>query len=194
VSTITAQVNEVEGLELPQPGTFDIDPSHTHIGFVVRHMMVSKVKGRFASFNGRIEVGADPAGSSVEVTIDADSIDTRDDKRDAHLRSPDFLDVEQFPTLEFRSTQLVPTGKGQFDLMGELTLHGVTKPVVLAVEQEGVVVDPYGKQRIGFSATTEIDREDFGITFNMALEAGGVVVGKSLKLEIEVEAVRADQS
>jgi polyisoprenoid-binding protein YceI len=193
MSTTTTQVTEVEGLELPAPGTFEIDSSHTHVGFVVRHMMVSKVKGRFASFEGRIEIGAEPAASSVAVTIDAASVDTRDEKRDGHLRSPDFLDVEQFPTLSFSSTRLVPTGKRTFDLEGDLTLHGVTKPVVLAVEQEGIVVDPYGKERIGFSATTEIDREDFGVSFNMALEAGGVVVGKAVKLELEIEAVRSEQ-
>jgi polyisoprenoid-binding protein YceI len=191
MSTITSQVNEVEGLELPAPGVFEIDASHTHVGFVVRHMMVSKVKGRFTSFEGKIEVGSEPSSSSVEVTIDATSVDSHDEKRDAHLRSPDFLDVEQFPTLAFRSTKLVPAGERSFALEGELTLHGVTKPIVLAVEQEGSVVDPYGNERIGFSATSELNREDFGITFNMALETGGVVVGKSVKLELEIEAVRA---
>lgn len=189
MSTATA-TRQVEGLELPEPGTFDIDTGHSHVGFVVRHMMVAKVRGRFPTFSGQVVVGETPATSSVEVTIDAASVDTKDEGRDGHLRSPDFFDVENHPNWTFRSTGLVPTGEGRFDLTGHLTLHGVTRPVTLVVEQEGVVIDPYGNERIGFSATTELDREDWGITFNMALEAGGVVVGKTVKLEIEVEAVR----
>jgi polyisoprenoid-binding protein YceI len=184
-------VTKVDGLELPAPGSFTIDRAHTHVGFSVRHMMVSKVKGRFSSFEGTIAVGDTPAGSSVEITIDASSIDTREEARDDHLRSPDFLDVERFPTLTYRSTQVVPTAAGHFELIGELTLHGVTRPVTLSVEQEGIVRDPYGNERIGFSATTELNREEFGLTWNAVLEAGGVAVAKTVKLELEVEAVRA---
>lgn len=190
MTTTEATATRTQGLELPAAGKFAIDVSHTHVGFSVRHMMVSKVKGRFSSFEGEITVGAEPALSSVEVTIDAASIDTRNEQRDAHLRSPDFLEVEKYPTLSFKSTELVPTANGRFDLAGDLTIHGVTRPVTLAVEQEGLVLDPWGNERIGFSATTEIDREDFGLTYNAALEAGGVVVGKSVKLELEIEAVR----
>lgn len=190
MSTETATTHEVEGLELPAPGTFAIDTVHSHVGFVVRHMMVSKVRGRFPTFEGSIVVGETPADSSVEVTVDAASVDTKDDNRDGHLRSPDFFDVEQFPTWTFRSTSLVPAGKGRFELPGELTLHGVTRPITLQVEQEGVATDPYGNERIGFSAAAELNREDWGVTFNMAMEAGGVVVGKTVRLEIEIEAVR----
>jgi polyisoprenoid-binding protein YceI len=191
MTTTAAQlVTEVEGLELPAAGVFTLDPTHTHVGFVVRHMMVSKVKGRFASFAGDITIGQTPELSSVEVTIDPASVDTREERRDAHLRSPDFFDVEQYPEWRFVSTRLVPTGRRTFDLEGTLTIHGVSRPVTLAVEQEGSVIDPYGNERIGFSATTEIDREDFGLTYNAALEAGGVVVGKQVKLELEIEAVR----
>jgi polyisoprenoid-binding protein YceI len=193
-TTTTLNVNQAEGLTLPAPGVFDIDVSHSHVGFVVRHMMVSKVKGRFTSFEGKISLAEKPQDSSVEVTIDATSIDTHDSGRDGHLRSPDFLDVEKFPTLSFRSTALVPTGEGLFDLEGELTLHGVTKPITIAVEQEGVVIDPYGNERIGFSGSAELNREDYGISFNMALEAGGVVVGKAIKLEIEIEAIRSKEA
>lgn len=191
MSTATTTQHGVEGLELPAPGTFAIDTVHSHVGFVVRHMMVSKVRGRFPTFEGNIVVGESPAESSVEVTIDAASVDTRDDNRDGHLRSPDFFDVERFPTWTFRSTGLVPAGKGRFELLGELTLHGVTRPITLEVEQEGVATDPYGNERIGFSASAELNREEWGVTFNMAMEAGGVVVGKTVKLEIEIEAVRS---
>jgi polyisoprenoid-binding protein YceI len=190
MSTVTTTTRQVQGLELPEPGTFAIDTGHSHVGFVVRHMMVSKVRGSFPTFEGRIVVGETPEDSSVEVTIDAASVDTKEDKRDAHLRSPDFFDVDKYPTWTFRSTRLVPTTAGRFDLEGDLTLHGVTRRVTLAVEQEGIVMDPYGNERIGFSATTELDRDDWGISFNMALEAGGVVVAKTVKLEIEIEAIR----
>ena len=190
MSIITTTTRQVEGLELPEPGTFSIDSGHSSVGFVVRHMMVSKVRGRFANFDGRIVVGETPAESSVEVSIESASVDTKEENRDAHLRSPDFFDVEKYPTWTFASSKLVPTGKGHFDLEGELTLHGVTRPITLEVEQEGVAVDPYGNERIGFSASTELNREDWGVTFNMAMEAGGVVVGKTVKLELEIEAVR----
>jgi polyisoprenoid-binding protein YceI len=193
-SPTTLNVKQAEGLTLPEPGVFDIDVSHSHVGFVVRHMMVSKVKGRFTGFEGKISVAEKPQDSTVEVTIDATTIDTHDAGRDGHLRSPDFLDVENFPTLSFRSTAVVPTGEGLFDLEGELTLHGVTKPFTLAVEQEGIVIDPYGNERIGFSGSADLNREDYGITFNMALEAGGVVVGKTIKLEIEIEAIRSKEA
>lgn len=188
--TDTISTREIEGLQLPAPGTFDLDTAHTHVGFVVRHMMVSKVRGRFTSYTGSVTIGEGLQDSSVEVTIDAGSIDTREEARDNHLRSADFFETEKYPEWTFKSTGLTPTGKGEFELAGDLTLHGVTRPVTLQVEQEGIVMDPYGNERIGFSATGEIDREDFGIAFNMALEAGGVVVGKTVKLEIEVEAIR----
>jgi polyisoprenoid-binding protein YceI len=189
-TTSTPAVTEIEGLDLPAAGVFTIDPTHTHVGFVVRHMMVSKVKGRFGSFAGEITVGETPDKSSVEVTIDAASVDTREERRDNHLRSADFFDVENFPELHFVSTALVPKGRGAFDLEGTLTIHGVSQPVTLSVEHEGIVIDPYGNERIGFSASSEIDREAFGLTYNAALEAGGVVVGKQVKLELEIEAVR----
>ena len=189
-TTSTATVTQVEGLDLPAPGVFAIDPAHTHVGFVVRHMMVSKVKGRFASFTGEITIGDSPESSSVEVTIDAASIDTREEARDNHLRSPDFFHVDEYPELTFVSTALLPKARGDFDLEGTLTIRGVSRPVTLSVEQEGIVIDMRGEQRIGFSASTEINREDFGLTYNAVLEAGGVVISKLLKLELEIEAVR----
>lgn len=186
---ISVASKTVNGVEIPAPGVWEIDPSHSVAAFSVRHMMVAKVRGRFGSFAGTIAIGEQPEDSSVQVTIDAASIDTRDEKRDAHLRSPDFFDVETYPTLTFRSTGFDRTGDTTFELPGELTIHGVTRPVVLAAEYLGVSPDPWGGTRAGFSATTEIDREDFGLTWNQALETGGVVVGKRVKIELEVQAV-----
>lgn len=180
----------VDGLEVPKPGTFELDPAHSHVGFSVRHMMVSKIRGRFTSFTGVVTVADEPTLSSVDVTIDAASIDTRDETRDGHLRSPDFLDVETHPTITFRSTEVTRTGSGQFTARGELTVHGVTRTVDLDVTYEGVAQDPWGNQRFGLTATTEVDREDFGLTWNQALETGGVLVGKAVTIEIEAEAVR----
>jgi polyisoprenoid-binding protein YceI len=180
----------VDGLEVPGPGAFELDPSHSHVGFSVRHMMVSKVRGRFTSFTGAVTVADDPTVSGVDVTIDVAGIDTRDEQRDAHLRSPDFFDAEQFPTVTYRSTSVTAKGGGRFAVHGDLTVRDVTRPVELDVTYEGVAKDPWGNQRFGLSATTEIDREDFGLTWNQALETGGVLVGKTVKIEIEAEAVR----
>jgi polyisoprenoid-binding protein YceI len=179
------------GVELPQAGTWTFDGSHTTVGFTARHLMVSKVRGSFTSFSGGIEIAPTPEESWVEVTIDAASIDTREPQRDAHLRSGDFLDVEHHPSLHFRSTEVVPTGPSTGKVRGDLTVRGVTRPVELDVEFLGVVKDPWGGQRFGVVATGEIDREDFGLTWNMALEAGGVLVGKRVQLQIEAEAVLA---
>jgi polyisoprenoid-binding protein YceI len=183
-------IRTVEGLQAPAPGTFTIDVSHSHIGFVVRHMMVSKVRGGFTAFSGEIIVADEPLKSSVEVSIDTKSIDTHDETRDNHLRSGDFFEIEKYPTITFKSTAITPKGDGAFSLSGDLTISGVTRQVTLDTDGEGIVQDPYGNQRIGFSASTEIDREDFGLAYNAALEAGGVVISKKVKLEIEVEAIR----
>lgn len=177
------------GLVLPQAGTWKIDQSHSTVGFTVRHLMVSKVRGSFTSYDGSIEIGPSPEESSVEVTIDAASIQTRDEQRDAHLRSGDFLDTEHYPTLHFRSTGVTRTGSSTGTVRGDLTVRGVTQPVELEVELLGAGADPWGGQRLGIVATGEIDREAFGLTWNMALEAGGVVVGRKIRLEIEAEAV-----
>jgi polyisoprenoid-binding protein YceI len=175
---------------LPTPGTWKIDPSHTSVGFVARHLMVTKVRGRFASVQGAIEINQDPTQSSTLITIDTPSIDSRDEKRDEHLRSADFFDVEQFPHITFTSTKVEPDGN-HWRLTGDLTIKDITRPVVLDVEYEGAITDPWGGERIGFTASTEVDREDWGLTWNVALEAGGVVVSKKIKLELEVEAVKS---
>ena len=181
---------DVQGLTLPTTGRFAIDKTHTQVGFSVRHLMVSKVRGRFTDFEGEIVVAEDPAASSVEVTIQAASIDTSEEARDKHVRTNDFLAVDQFPTLTFRSTKVELGRGGNWKVAGDLTVRGVTRPIVLDVEFEGVVQDPWGNQRLGFTASGEIDRNEFGVSFNAALETGGVVVGQKVKLEIEAEAVR----
>jgi len=186
----TTTTREVKGLTLPSAGTFVLDKSHTQVGFVARHLMVSKVRGRFTEYEGAVVVAEDPADSSVEVTIQATSIFTNEENRDNHLRTNDFLNVAEYPTLTFRSTKVELSSGVEWKVTGDLTIRGVTRPVVLDVEFEGVVQDPWGGQRIGFTASAEIDRNDFGVSFNAALEAGGFVVSPKIKLEIEAEAVR----
>jgi len=185
-----ASTRDVNGVTLPTTGTFALDRSHTEVGFVARHLMVSKVRGRFTDFEGTIVVADDPSASSVEVTIQAASVNTSDENRDNHVRNNDFLSVEEFPTLSFRSTKVELKPRGDWKVYGDLTVRGVTRPVVLDVEFEGVIQDPWGNQRLGFTASGEIDRNDFGVSFNAALETGGFVVSPKVKLEIEAEAVR----
>lgn len=189
MSTATTAVRVLDGVEIPAAGTWEIDPSHSNVGFIVRHLVVSKVRGQFATFAGAITVGQTPEQSSVSVTIDAASVNTRDERRDGHLRSPDFFDVEKHPEWTFDSTGFVQTGPTSFDLPGNLTIHGITKPVTLKATFDGLVGDPWGGTRAAFTATTEIDREAFDLTWNQALEAGGVMVGKTVKIELEIQAV-----
>ncbi|HEX2038560.1 MAG TPA: YceI family protein [Acidimicrobiales bacterium] len=181
----------LDGVQLPTAGRWEIDRSHSSVEFVVRHLMVSKVRGRFGEFSGSLRIGEVPEQSSVEVVIDAAGIDTGDSSRDEHLRSADFLDVATHPTLTFRSTAVRERG-GRWLVDGELTVRGVTRPVTLDVELLGVVTSPWGKQVAGFTATADIDREDFGLTWNQALETGGVLVGRKVRIELSVEAILAD--
>lgn len=180
---------EIDGVALPAAGRYALDPSHSSVGFSVRHLMVSKTRGRFAAFSGSITIGEDPLGSSVEVEIDVASLDTRDEGRDAHLRSPDFFDAEIHPTITYRSTRVTLAAGGSWLVDGELSVAGVTQSVPLTVSFEGGVVDPWGGARIGFEANAELDREAFGLRWNQALETGGVLVGKTVKVEIVAEAV-----
>jgi polyisoprenoid-binding protein YceI len=184
----TAAAAEV--LEYPQAGTWEIDAAHSSVSAVARHLMVAKVRGHFSRFSGSVTIGETPERSSVAATIDAASIDTAEEKRDAHLRSPDFLDVESHPTLEFRSTSARQTGETSLRVDGELTIRGITRPVSLDVEYLGLVDDPFGNKHAVFSAETEIDREEWGMTWNAALETGGVLVGRRLKIELEIQAIR----
>jgi polyisoprenoid-binding protein YceI len=179
-----------EGVEIPVAGTYAFDLSHSRVGFVVRHLMVSKVRGQFTSFEGTVVVAEDPTDSRVDVTVDATSIDTRDETRDNHLRSADFFEADANPQLTFASTAVRHVKGHDFEVDGDLTIHGTTKPVTLKLELEGVLTDPWGMGRAGFTASTELDREDWGLTYNQALEAGGVVIGKKVTIEIEAEIVK----
>lgn len=181
---------DVDGRALPTPGKFAFDPTHSQVGFAIRHMMIAKVRGRFTSVTGTLEVADDPAQSTVEIDVDVESVDTRDEQRDGHLRSPDFFDVENHPKLTFRSTGIAPGQGDSFTLNGELTAHGVTRPLSLEATFNGVAQDPWGNQRVGFDARGTVNREDFGLTWNQALETGGVLVGKDATIEIEAEFVR----
>jgi polyisoprenoid-binding protein YceI len=175
---------------------FDIDTTHSGVHFTVRHLVISKVRGRFTRFSGTVWLDdQNPAASRVEAFIDADSVDTNEPKRDGHLRSPDFFDVAQFPQITFQSTRVEAAGAagagGELRVTGDLTIHGVTRPVTLAAESLGRAKDPWGGERAGFSAKLSVDRKDFGLQWNMALEAGGFVVGDKIDIELEVEAVKA---
>jgi polyisoprenoid-binding protein YceI len=178
----------VDGVEYPAVGTYALDTMHTTLGFTVRHMAVSKVRGAFNTFEGTLELAERPEDSKVSVTIQAGSVDTRDENRDNHLRTNDFFDVENHPTWTFVSTAIKTQGSAEFKVEGDLTIRGVTKPVTLDATLEGVVKDPYGMHRVGFSAKTTINREDFGVAFGAVMEAGGLVVAKKVDIEIEAEA------
>jgi polyisoprenoid-binding protein YceI len=183
-------VRTLNGEEMPAAGTYALDPSHSQVGFAVRHVMVAKTRGRFSDFAGTIEIGENPLESSVSVTIQAGSIDTRDEQRDGHLRTGDFFEVDAYPTITYQSRSVRQTGKGEYVVDGDLSVKGVTQSVPLELTFEGGAADPWGGVRIGFSAKAELDREAFGLTWNQALETGGVLVGKKVAIEIEAEAVK----
>jgi polyisoprenoid-binding protein YceI len=185
MSTVTSKQST-----MPATGTYAIDASHSQVGFKVRHLMVSKVRGDFAEFGGTVTIEDDPLQSHVEVEVDLASIDTRDATRDGHLRSADFFDVEKHPKMTFRSTAVREVGDDRYDVDGELALLGVTRPLTLHATYEGAATDPWGKDRLAFSARGKVNREEFGLTWNQALESGGFLVGKDLDIEIEVEVVK----
>ncbi|MPY79859.1 MAG: polyisoprenoid-binding protein [Actinophytocola sp.] len=172
-------------------GTYELDPTHTRIGFVARHAMVTKVRGAFNEFSGTAVVnGDDLSQSSANVTIKVDSIDTRNADRDAHLRNNDFLQVEDYPEITFTSTSITQTGEDTFDVTGDLTIKGTTQQVTVPFEYQGAAKDPFGNDRIGFEGSTVINRKDYGVTFNVALETGGVLVSDKVTLEFEVSAIK----
>jgi polyisoprenoid-binding protein YceI len=191
MTTPTIAGRDFDGITIPEPGTFTLDAAHSTVGFVARHLMVSKVRGSFTDVSGVITIADQPLESSVDVVIGAGSITTGAPDRDQHLRSSDFLDLDNHPTITFRGTRVVSHSGPDFVLAGELTIRGVTREVELAVEFDGLARSPWGQEVIAFTATTEIDREEFGITWNAALETGGVLVGRKVKVEISVEATRA---
>ncbi|ANC32481.1 YceI family protein [Isoptericola dokdonensis] len=206
-------------LVIPAPGRYDLDEAHKRIGFLAMHMMVSPVRGEFGTGSATIHVAEDPLDSWVTATIESASISTHLDDRDTHLKSPDFLDVENHPTIEFRSTgiewqpapdpifswamlkrsspgrlglQRDPGSSTSFVLHGELTIRGITRPIALDAEFGGAGTDPYGRNLFGFSATADFEREQFGLLWNVALEAGGVLVAKKVRIELAGEAIRAE--
>jgi polyisoprenoid-binding protein YceI len=171
---------------------WEIDTVHSGVRFTVRHMVIAKVHGQFAKWSGTLEL--DPTNltaSKIDVKIEASSIDTRDAQRDGHLRSADFLDAEKYPTIEFRSTRIEEAGAKSYKVRGDLTIHGVKREVVLDTAFGGQGKDPWGGQRIGFEATTKIDRKEFGLQWNTALEAGGVLVGDTIDVALEIEAKKS---
>lgn len=172
--------------------TYDIDSSHSVASFTVRHLMVSNVRGEFAKTTGTVVYDEkDPTKSTVEATVDVSTINTRDPKRDGHLKSPDFFDAEKFPTITFKSTKVEKAGQGKLKVTGNLTMHGVTKPVTLDVEgPSGEVKDPWGNTKVGASATTKINRNDFGVKWNAPVPTGGVVVGEEVTINLEVELLK----
>jgi polyisoprenoid-binding protein YceI len=189
VITLTAPTIEttIPGYEA---ATWNIDPVHSEVGFSVRHMMVSKVRGRFTTFSGQIVTGADPLSSSVTAEIDLGSISTGQEQRDAHIRSADFFEVETYPTMTYKSTG-VRVEDGEYVLDGELTLKGVTRNVPLRLELNGFGSDPWGGVRAGFTATGEINRRDFNVSFSTPMANGGAVVADKITLQLEIEAVKA---
>lgn len=172
-------------------GTYALDPSHSRIGFVARHAMVTKVRGAFNEFEGTGYLdGENPANSKVSVRIQAASIDTRNEQRDGHLKSNDFLDMENYPEITFESTEAKQLDDTTFQLTGDLTIKGVTKPVMIDFTFEGAATDPFGNERIGFEGAVTINRKDWGVNWNAALEAGGVLVSEKVTLEFELSAVK----
>jgi polyisoprenoid-binding protein YceI len=172
-------------------GEYNLDPAHTRIGFVARHAMVTKVRGAFNEFTGTARLdGADPSKSSASVTIKAASVDTRNADRDAHLRGNDFFDMDTYPEITFASTAVEPVDESNYRLTGDLTIKGVTKPVTIDFEYTGAVTDPWGNLRVGFEGSVVINRKDWGVNWNAALEAGGILVSEKVTLEFEVSAVK----
>ena len=172
-------------------GTYTIDSAHSRLGFVARHAMITKVRGSFDEFAGEATIdGADPSKSSVSVTAQVASIDTRNEQRDGHLRTNEFLDAEKFPTVTFVSTAIAHDGGEEFQVTGDLTIKDVTKSITFPLEFQGSATDPFGNQRIGFEGGTEIVRSDFGVSFNATLETGGVLVSDKITLELELSAIK----
>jgi len=181
---------------MSEPITYTIDPAHSNAGFKVRHLMVSNVRGEFPGLKGTVVYDAsNPANSRVEATIDVNSLTTRDEQRDAHLKSPDFFDAATFPTITFVSRKVTKAAPGEWKVTGDLTIHGVTKEITLEVEGPTPEVrDPWGNTKTGINATTKINRKDFGLTWNVALETGGVLVGEDIHISIEAELARENAS
>lgn len=173
-------------------GTYEVDPGHSRFGFVARHAMVTKVRGGFNRFSGKLEIdGENPANSSGELTIEVDSIDTRNEDRDGHLRSNDFFAMDEHPEITFQTTEVSHVDGDSYRVTGDLTVRGISKSVAIDVEFNGAAVDPWGNTRIGLEGSTEVNRKDWGVNWNAVLEAGGVLVSEKVVLEFEISAVKA---
>ena len=182
---MTAQLNDLTG-------TWTLDDTHTRLGFVTRHAMITKVRGSFNDFTGTVTVPESGiSGAEAKVTINASSIDTRNADRDGHLKSNDFFDMETYPEITFNSTKIAPNGDGGVDVTGDLTIKGTTKSVTVPFTYEGTATDPFGNQRAGFEGSTVIQRSDFGLSWNATLETGGVLVSEKVTLEIEISAIKS---
>ena len=183
-------MTETSAPALPLTGTYEIDPAHSRIGFTARHAMVTKVRGSFGSFSGTAHIADDAAASSTSITIQADSFTTNQDQRDGHVKSDDFLNVKVYPEITFRSSAVELVDGSTYRIAGDLTVRDVTKPVTVDFEHTGVAKDPFGNIRAGFEGATTINRSDFGVTFNAALETGGVLVSDKIGLEFDISAIK----
>ncbi len=188
---LTAPVRIIDGIDLPAAGRFEIDAGHSTVGFEVRHLMLTKTRGTFHRFSGTIDIGESLAESSVSVSIEAASIDTANPERDGHLRSNDFLGAPTYPYLTFKSHTIRMNGK-QLLVDGELTIRGISRSATLTSEFEGGIVDPWGNDRIAFQARTQVNREDYGMTWNIPMDGSKLVVGKDVQIILEVEAIRTN--
>ncbi len=172
------------------PGTYTVDAAHSTVGFVARHLMITKVRGRFTSFSGNVEIASNPLDSTVEATVDLGSVDTGDAGRDGHLKGADFFGVDENPTMTFASTGIKQDG-GEYRLFGDLTIKGVTRNVEFDLEFEGTGTDPWNNAKAGFTAEADINRKDWGIEWNVALETGGVLVSDKIKIQLDIQLVKA---
>lgn len=187
---MTETLNQLANTPAQLAGSFTLDPSHTQIGFVARHAMITKVRGTFADFEGTASSSENLEGATLSLTIQAASVDTRSADRDAHLRAADFFDVENHPTITFRSTSITSEDPETARVEGELTIKDVTRPVAIDFDFDGVAVDPFGNERVGFSGELAVNRKDFGLEWNAALEAGGVLVSEKVTLFFDVSAIK----
>jgi polyisoprenoid-binding protein YceI len=171
-------------------GTYSVDPAHSRVEFAVRHLGIATVRGHFGSFAGTVELADDPASARGYGSVEAASVDTQEPQRDEHLRSPDFFDVERFPQITFASTEIRALDEDRFEVVGELTLHGVTREITLMAELQGTETDPWGNERVGLEVRGQLSRSDFGMTFNQVLGSGNVLVSDKVKLVLEISAVK----
>jgi polyisoprenoid-binding protein YceI len=189
--TTVPTTRDWQGVTIPASGTFNIDPLHSNLGFVATHMMFTKVRGHFTDVSGTVTIAEDPTDSVVEVVVKTASVTTGSPDRDNHLRSADFFDVENYPEMTFRSTSIRHVGGSEFAVTGDLTIRGVTRPVEFAVTFEGAGINPWGAEVAGVSAQAQVNREDWGLTWNAALETGGVLVGQKVTLAVDIQGGRA---